>query len=119
LKRAVAITLLLLLPTAVYGAIYGWIDSAGTAHYTNRESEIPPAYRDKAKLIVREPSDPPAPLQIGQTPTSPQSTARSEEPPTVAPQPAPEMERQNAGKAPVVKRHGRRSRNPRDATGEE
>src|SRR5512140_2796213 len=81
LMRVVAVTLLLLLSSMAYGAIFGWTDSEGTAHFTNGESGIPPRYRDKAKLIVHEPMDSQSPQQTGQTQTSPQSAARSEESP--------------------------------------
>jgi hypothetical protein len=96
LKRAVVITLALLLSSTAYGAIFGWTDFEGTVHFTNRESEIPPRYRDKAKLIIHEPTDSQAPQQTGQTQTSPPSAARSEEPPTGTAQAVANPEQQNA-----------------------
>lgn len=119
LIRAVAITLVLVLSSSAYGAIFGWTDSEGTAHYTNRESEIPPRYRDKAKLMVHEPSDSQAPQQTGQTQTSPQSTARSEEPPTVTAQPVANPEQQNVRRVPGVKKSVGRHLKPRASTEEE
>jgi len=119
LKRAVAITLVLLLPSAVYGAIFGWTDSEGTAHFTNRESEIPPRYRDKAKLMVHEPTDSQTPQQTGQTQASPQSAARIEEPPTGTAQAIANPEQQNARNVPGVKKRVGRHRNPQASTEEE
>jgi hypothetical protein len=122
LIRAVVITLLLVLAPAAHGAIFGWTDSEGTAHYTNRESEIPPRYRDKAKLIVREPTDSQTPQQIGQTLASPPLPARSEEPPSGVAQPVANPEPQNAtgvmGGKKYIPRH-RRHRQSGESTEEE
>ena len=119
LIRAVVITLLLVLAPAAHGAIFGWTDSEGTAHYTNRESEIPPRYRAKAKLMVHEPTDSQAPQQTGQIQTSPQSAARSEEPPTGTTQAVANPEQQNAMKVSGVKKHVGRYFKPRVPTEEE
>jgi hypothetical protein len=121
LKRAVAIALVLLLSSTAYGAIFGWTDSEGTAHYTNRESEIPPPYRDKAKLIVREPTDGQTPQQAGQTQTSPPSVARSKVPPTGTEQAVANPDQQNAMQVVpgVKKRVGGRYFKPRGPTEEE
>jgi hypothetical protein len=119
LIRAIAITLLLVLAPAAHGAIFGWTDSEGTAHYTNRESEIPPRYRDKAKLMVQEPTDSQAPQQTGQTQTSPQSAARYEEQPTGTAQAIANPEQKNARKDPGVKKRVGRQRNPQASTEEE
>jgi len=119
LKRAVAITLVLLLPSAAYGAIFGWTDSEGTAHFTNRESQIPPRYRDKAKLMYHEPTDAQAPQQTGKTQASPQSTERSEEPLTGIAQAVASPEQKNGRKVSGGKKSVGRHLNPRASTEEE
>lgn len=44
--------LLLLTVSAVHGeGIFTWTDSRGTAHYTNKEDEVPPRYRSKVKVL--------------------------------------------------------------------
>src|SRR5512140_2015348 len=119
LMRVVAITLLLLLSSTAYGAIFGWTDSEGTAHFTNRESGIPPRYRDKAKLIVHEPTDSQTPQQTGQTQPSPQSAARSEESPKGVAPPVVNAEQQNVRKAPGVNRRAGRYLRSQDPAEEE
>ena len=116
LIRAVVITLLLVLAPAAHGAIFGWTDSEGTKHYTNRESDIPPRYRAKAKLLYLEPGDSQAPPQTAQPQASP-PPARSEEPPPRVAQPVANPEPQNAngvtGRNKYIPRH-RRPDNPED-----
>jgi len=119
LIRAVAILFVLVLSSAAHGGIYGWTDSEGTAHFTNRESNIPSRYRSKAKLLYPEPTDSQAPQQAGQPQISPQATARPMEPPASVAQPAANPERQNARKVPGFKRSLGRHLKPRDATEEE
>src|SRR5512140_586367 len=119
LMRVVAITLLFLLSSTAYGAIFGWTDSEGTAHFTNRESGIPPRYRDKAKLIVHEPADSQTPQQTGQPQASPQSAARSEESPKGAAPPIVNAEPQNVRKAPGAKRRAGRYLRSQDPAEEE
>jgi len=45
------LAILLFMATPVFGEIYTWTDGRGTAHYTNREDDIPSAYRKKAKQL--------------------------------------------------------------------
>lgn len=119
LIRAVVITLLLLSAPAAHGAIFGWTDSEGTAHFTNRESEIPLRYLEKSKLIIREPTDSQAPEQTGQTMTSPQSATRSEVPPTGVSRPVSNPEQKSDRKVPEVNKRLGRHHNPRASTEEE
>ena len=118
LIRAVVITLLLLLAPAAHGAIFGWTDSEGTKHFTNKESNIPPRYRDKAKLLYPEPEDSQPPPQAAQPQVSP-PPARSEEPPSRVAQPVANPEPQNAGKVSGVKKRAGRHHNPRASPEEE
>jgi hypothetical protein len=41
----------------VYAMVYTWIDSAGVAHYTNKDYEVPSRYRAKAKSLYPEQGD--------------------------------------------------------------
>jgi hypothetical protein len=103
---------MLLLSSAAYGAIFGWTDSEGTAHFTNRESEMPLRYRDKAKLMVHKPTDSQTPQQTGQTMTSPQSATRSEVPPTGVSRPVSNPEQKNDRKVQGVRKRAGRHLNP-------
>lgn len=47
----------MLAASPVYGAVYMWRDSAGVAHYTNKEYDVPERYRAKAKVLYPEASD--------------------------------------------------------------
>lgn len=47
----------LLVASPVMGMVYMWKDSKGTAHYTNKEYEIPDRYRFRAKAIYPEAGD--------------------------------------------------------------
>lgn len=62
-----------------HAMLYMWKDTAGVAHYTNKEYEIPQRYRSRVKLLYPDAGD----LSAGQ-PTAGQSPAT----PVVAP-PAP------------------------------
>ena len=56
--------------SAAYGEIYTWIDSRGTAHYTNSMYEIPERYRAKVKVLdlgMSQKADTSPPQQDGQT----------------------------------------------------
>ncbi len=57
---------LLFPPTASRGDIYRWEDSQGTVHFTDDVSTIPPQYRKKSSLLIRE-----APSVIPSPATSP------------------------------------------------
>jgi Domain of unknown function (DUF4124) len=116
LTRAVVIALLLSLAPAAHGAIFGWTDTEGTEHYTNRESEIPLPYRDKARIVVREPADSQTPEQAGQTKAFPPSATRFEEPTTGSARSVGSPEEQNASKVPGVRKSVGRHRNPHTAT---
>lgn len=59
--------LALLLPSASFGMVFSWSDSAGIRHFTNREDEIPERYRARAKRLYPEQADIPAPQQNAQT----------------------------------------------------
>lgn len=39
------------------GMVYMWRDSAGIAHYTNKEYDVPARYKAKAKVLYPEASD--------------------------------------------------------------
>jgi hypothetical protein len=47
----------MLVTTPALGVVYMWRDSAGTAHYSNKEYDIPARYKAKAKALYPEPSD--------------------------------------------------------------
>lgn len=47
----------MLAASPVHGAVYMWRDSAGVAHYTNKEYDVPERYRAKAKVLYPEASD--------------------------------------------------------------
>lgn len=81
--KPLSILFLLLLTSPANGMVYSWTDSAGIAHYTNKEYEIPLRYRNKVKARYPEPGDSSAPPQ-------------NELPPQVSPQKvqAPQVEQQ-------------------------
>ena len=71
---------LVFVASPAFGLIYSWTDPQGVAHYTNKEYEIPPRYRARAKALYPEQADS-APAQQAKpegSPTPPQ--ARPEEP---------------------------------------
>ena len=117
LIRAVVITLLLVLTPAAHGAIFGWTDSEGTKHFTNKESDIPPRYRDKAKLMYPEPTDSQIPQQAGQPKASLQSTPRSEVSPAGVAPPVANLGQQNASGIPGGNKHIPRHRQLRKSRG--
>lgn len=48
---------LLLAAVPAHGMIYMWKDSAGIAHYSNKEYDVPARYKTKVKLMCPEASD--------------------------------------------------------------
>lgn len=61
-NRAFAKTMVLLCGLTLFAAsahsmIYMWKDSTGTAHYTNKEHEIPARYRARVKALYPEAGD--------------------------------------------------------------
>lgn len=53
----VLVLLSLALTSPAQGMVYSWIDSAGIAHYTNKEYEIPVRYRARVKARYPEHGD--------------------------------------------------------------
>ena len=47
----------LLLSSPACAMVYSWIDTAGVAHFSNKEYEIPPRYRARAKQLYPEQGD--------------------------------------------------------------
>lgn len=47
----------MLAASPAHGAVYMWRDSAGVAHYTNKEYDVPERYRAKARVLYPEASD--------------------------------------------------------------
>ena len=89
MKRAAvaAIMFFTLLAADSRADIYRWEDEAGTVHFTDELSNVPPAFRGKAKLVIREgpkpvESPPPAPpVQVpGQAQPAPPSAPPREDP---------------------------------------
>ncbi len=48
---------ILLVSSPAFGTVYRWNDSAGIAHYTNREYDIPDRYKSRAKALYPEAGD--------------------------------------------------------------
>lgn len=61
--KSLPVLFVLLLLSPANGMVYSWTDSAGIAHYTNKEYEIPLRYRGKVKARYPEPGDSTVPLQ--------------------------------------------------------
>lgn len=55
---------LMLAASPALGIVYMWRDSAGVAHYTNKEYDVPVRYKAKARVLYPEASDSGA-LQTG------------------------------------------------------
>jgi hypothetical protein len=55
--KAATVVLVLALASSANGMVYGWTDSAGIKHFTNRRDEIPERYRSKAKPLYPEQAD--------------------------------------------------------------
>jgi hypothetical protein len=47
----------MLVASPAQGMVYMWSDSAGIAHYTNKEYDIPARYKAKAKSLYPEEAD--------------------------------------------------------------
>jgi hypothetical protein len=108
--------------SSAHGEIYTWTDWRGIAHYTNKEYDIPPRYRVKAKAMYQE--QPASPTQQGgqsqqakpEGAAATQATAGSpaqvnEAPPASPSIAANPVEQQQAGE--VQKRKGARVKRPR------
>jgi len=106
--------LALVIPSAAFGMLFNWTDSAGIKHYTNKEYDIPVRYRAKAKHLYPEQADTPSPQQNpqtqqaakteGQTPTqpvAPEGQIRTQQPVAV-----PEFPKQEVRPAHVRRRRG-------------
>lgn len=77
-----AIVVLLLLSAAASADIYRWEDESGTAHFTDDISNIPPAHRGKAKIVIKE-----APPEA--TPSSPSTPESGLSQPSIPAVPSP------------------------------
>jgi hypothetical protein len=111
--RSVAMALVLFLVPSAHGAIFGWTDSEGTAHFTNNESRIPPRYRGEATLVCTEPGDGQAPPQSAHAQTALQPTAHPGEPPERVSAPVANLEQRNAAGGPAGKKYIPRHRQHR------
>lgn len=86
--KPLSILFVLLLTSPANGMVYSWIDSAGVAHYTNKEYEIPTRYRPKVKARYPEQGDSSTLPQNVQTPqVSPQKAQSPQAKQPVQPQP--------------------------------
>jgi hypothetical protein len=74
----------MLVASPAQGMVYMWRDSAGVAHYTNKEYDVPSRYKAKVKALYPEAAD------IG---TVQPSTATTQAAPVVQP---PAITRQNS-----------------------
>lgn len=59
LHAQLTIILFTLLSSPVSATIYLWHDATGTAHYTNRDYEIPPRYISRVKTLYPETAEKP------------------------------------------------------------
>lgn len=86
MKRAAvaALALFSLLAADSRADIYRWEDEAGTIHFTDDLSNVPAAFRGKAKMVIRE-----APRQAEPLPPAPagQGTGQTRQAPPSAPSP--------------------------------
>jgi hypothetical protein len=80
-----AMALLMVLAGDVRADIYRWQDDAGTIHFTDDLSNVPAAYRGKAKLVIREGPRLPEP-----PPAAPADPGGGQPPSVPAPPPSPE-----------------------------
>lgn len=80
----------ILVGSPAQGIIYMWKDSAGIAHYTNKEYEIPARYKTKTKSLYSEAADPRAmPLNTSneqKAPDVPQAPIADQQAKTADPQ---------------------------------
>ena len=79
------LALLSLLAADSRADIYRWEDQAGTVHFTDDLSNVPAAFRGKAKRVIRE-----APRQEGAPPPAPAGQGAGQSPPPPPPPPSPE-----------------------------
>lgn len=84
-----ALALLSLLAADSRADIYRWVDAAGTVHYTDDLSNVPAAFRGKAKRVIREAprsadSPPPAPATPGTGQSQPAPPPPPEDPAAAA-----------------------------------
>jgi hypothetical protein len=87
-KKCFLLVLLMSIEVPAHGMVYTWSDSSGIRHYVNREYDIPPRYRARAKALYPEPSDALAPQpnmssQNIQAPAIQPPTAKTEQTPKV------------------------------------
>ncbi|MDR3578645.1 MAG: hypothetical protein P4L44_01640 [Oryzomonas sp.] len=92
--KRLLVVMLLMQASGVRADVYTWTDVRGTAHYTNKEYEIPVRYRPKAKPLHLEAVEPgSAPASQQGTPSQPQGTPPIPQaaplPPPSAPAPPP------------------------------
>lgn len=127
MKRSILVLQLsLVLSSPAHGMVYTWTDSAGVAHFTNREYDIPSRYRAKTKALYPEQTDTgapqqnvpnsqaipdvsvpsPAPTQQGKTETAAEQQAKPEEP-TKTTQPVIVPSPQKKQPTPATRRGGR------------
>ena len=111
---------LLLGAVPAHGMIYMWKDSAGIAHYTNKEYDVPARYKAKAKAMYPEASDAGTvqpgnaaasaapPVQPAPPPVTVNQNTKPATPPDVRPAPPPAQVTNIPPKTP--ERRGRRQR---------
>lgn len=87
-----AVILLAFLSSPGSAAVYLWRDSTGTAHYTNKEYEIPDRYRKNARVLYPETTD---------TAQNQQGSAPAGSQPQQTPAPQPDVQGQQQQR-PVV-----------------
>ncbi len=74
-RLALAAILLALAVGSAPAEIYQWVDEAGTIHFTDELSSVPPSVRGKSRVLLRE-----APITV----PAPQDQGYSGSPPTAA-----------------------------------
>lgn len=57
MNKSFLVLFVLLQSLPVHAMVYTWTDSAGVAHYTNKDYEVPSRYRAKAKSLYPEQGD--------------------------------------------------------------
>jgi len=116
MKKSFQVLFVLLLSLPAHGMVYKWTDSAGVAHFTNKDYEVPARYRAKAKSLYPEqggtktpPQNVPALQSTDVTPASPVQQSKAEEQAKVAAQPVivSEPRRSLSGQPPSKVRHRR------------
>ncbi|NVN98925.1 MAG: hypothetical protein HXX17_06330 [Geobacteraceae bacterium] len=107
LKYLLLLTLVLTASPALC-AVYTWKDSTGAANFTNRQDEIPPRYRLKAKLLYPELGDPASAQQI--TPSQPAVADAAPQPPAAQAQAGPALQRPSRTNQPTQNNSSRQER---------